>query len=186
MSQGGNRSRRLEILTASEIDDLFGLPRFTEEDRQLHFDLSPVEQEVTRAFNFPVAAHFVLQIGYFKAKQQFFVYEQGAVLNDLRHIVERYFPNRELAAPRMLSKSSRLTQQQIILKLTRYRFCNDAAKKELTRKAERSVRLSAQPVFLLREMLQHLNKERIVIGDNHTSLDFEVDAGRASISYLYS
>jgi hypothetical protein len=108
MSQDGNCFRHLEILTASETDDLFGLPCFTEEDRQLYFDLSPVEQEMARAFNFPVAAHFVLQLGYFKAKQQFFVYEQGAVLDDLRYI-----------------------------------------------------RLSAQPVFLLREMLQHLSKKRI-------------------------
>jgi len=28
-------SRRLSILTAREIDDLYGLPRFTEDDRQL-------------------------------------------------------------------------------------------------------------------------------------------------------
>jgi len=111
MSEDGNRSRRLEIVTASEIDDLFGLPRFTEEDRQLYFDLSPVEQALTGAFNFPVAAHFVLQLGYFKAKQQFFVYEPGDEFHDLRHIVERYFPDRALAHSTMLSKSSRLTQQ---------------------------------------------------------------------------
>ena len=40
MSQDDNRSHRLAILTASEIDDLFGLPRFTEEDRRLYFDLT--------------------------------------------------------------------------------------------------------------------------------------------------
>lgn len=31
----GADSRRLSILTAREIDDLYGLPRFTEDDRQL-------------------------------------------------------------------------------------------------------------------------------------------------------
>jgi Domain of unknown function (DUF4158) len=127
-----------------------------------HFGGTPSGYAGTRAFNFPVAAHFVLQLGYFKAKQQFFVYEPGAVFDDLRHIVERYFPDRALAHSTMLSKSSRLIQQQIILKLTRYRFCDDAAQKELERKAQRSVRLSAQPVFLLREMLQHLSQQGIV------------------------
>jgi hypothetical protein len=96
-------------LPASDIDDLFGLPRFTEEDRQRYFDLSPVEQALSMAFNFRVAAHFVLQLGYLKAKQQFFVYEPGAVFDDLRHIVERYFPDRALAQSTMLSKSSRRT-----------------------------------------------------------------------------
>ena len=65
MSQDDNRSHRLAIFTASEIDDLFGLPRFTEEDRRLYFDLSPDEQQATAAYNFPVAAHFVLQLGHF-------------------------------------------------------------------------------------------------------------------------
>jgi hypothetical protein len=39
-------SRRLSILTAQEIDDLYGLPRFTEDDRRLYFDLSPMEREL--------------------------------------------------------------------------------------------------------------------------------------------
>src|SRR5450631_799744 len=155
-------SHRLAILTASEIDDLFALPRFTKEDRQLYFDLNPVEQEAAAAYNFPVAAHFVLQLGHFKARRQFFVYEQETVLDDLRYIVKRHFPDRDPAQLKMLSKSPRLAQQQIILQLTGYRFCDDAAQKELERKAQRSVRLSAQPLFLLREMLQYLSKERIV------------------------
>jgi hypothetical protein len=82
MSRDGDRSHRRVILTASEIDDLFGLPCFTDENRRLYFDLSAVEQEAARAYTFTVAAHFVLQLSYFKAKQQLFVYEQEAVLKD--------------------------------------------------------------------------------------------------------
>jgi hypothetical protein len=33
------RDARLSILTAQEVGDLYGLPRFTEDDRRLHFDL---------------------------------------------------------------------------------------------------------------------------------------------------
>jgi hypothetical protein len=40
------RDARLSILTAQEVDDLFGLPRFTEDDRRLHFDLSPAERDL--------------------------------------------------------------------------------------------------------------------------------------------
>ncbi len=42
-------SRRLSILSAQEIEGLYGLPRFTEDDRQVFFDLSPVEREVVDA-----------------------------------------------------------------------------------------------------------------------------------------
>ena len=69
-----SESRRLSILTAQEVDDLYALPRFTEEDRHLYFDLSPAERElVDGIFTLSVAVHLILQLGYFKAKQQFFV-----------------------------------------------------------------------------------------------------------------
>jgi hypothetical protein len=67
-------SRRLSILSAQEVEDLYGLPRFTEDDRRLYFDLGPAERElVDGVFTFSVAVHLILQLGYFKAKRQFFV-----------------------------------------------------------------------------------------------------------------
>jgi Domain of unknown function (DUF4158) len=136
-----SESHRLEILTASEIDDVFGLPRFTGEDRRLYFDLSSAEQEVCKAYTFPVSAHFVLQLGYFKATQRFFVYEQDDVLEDLQHIVDLHFQGRDPALLRMPSKPTRLLQQQAILHLTGYRTFDNAARKELESKAQRIVRL---------------------------------------------
>ena len=66
--------RRLSVLTAQEIDDLYGLPRFTQDDRRLYFDLSASEHESVKAVHTTTAAvHLVLQLGYFKAKRQFFV-----------------------------------------------------------------------------------------------------------------
>ena len=70
-----SESRRLSILAAQEVDDLYALPRFTEEDRHLYFDLSSAERElVDGIFTLSVAVHLILQLGYFKAKRQFFVY----------------------------------------------------------------------------------------------------------------
>src|ERR1700730_9621791 len=42
-------SHRLSILTRQEIDDLYGLPRFTDEDRRVYFDLSELEQRAVHA-----------------------------------------------------------------------------------------------------------------------------------------
>ena len=73
-------SRRLSILTAQEIDDLYGLPRFSEDDRRLYFDLNPTERElVDGVFTLSVAVHLVLQLGYFKAKRQFYAYSVDEV-----------------------------------------------------------------------------------------------------------
>ena len=159
-----SESRRLSILTAQEVDDLYALPRFTEEDRQLYFDLSPAERElVDGIFTLSVAVHLILQLGYFKAKRQFFVYRLDAVTDDLEHILCRYFPasgncrNQNPSRNRLGWINSRA-----ILKLFDYRFCDAGAKKELEEKARRVAMLSAQPVFILREALQYLTNQRIV------------------------
>jgi len=39
-------SRRLTILSTKEVDDLYRLPHFTEDEQHLYFDLSKVEREV--------------------------------------------------------------------------------------------------------------------------------------------
>ena len=38
-------SRRLSILSAAEVDDLYGLPNFTPDERGLYFDLSAKESD---------------------------------------------------------------------------------------------------------------------------------------------
>lgn len=104
-----SESRRLSILTAQEIDDLYGLLRFSEEDRRLYFDLSSAERElVDGVFTLSVAVHLVLQLGYFKAKRQFFIYSLDAVADDLKYILRRYFPARDWSEIKAISKPTRL------------------------------------------------------------------------------
>ncbi len=128
-------SGRLAILTAQEIEALYGLPRFTEEERQLYFDLSLQEQAAVAAVRTAVAAvHLTLQLGYFEASRRFFVYTREAVLPDLEHIRRRYFPQLDLDAITVLTKPTRLAQQQVILDLFAYRLCDTTAKAALEHK----------------------------------------------------
>jgi len=156
-------SSRLSILSTREIDELYGLPRLTEEDRRLYFDLSVPEREAVAAVHTTSAAvHLVLQCGYFKAKRRFFVYEREDVLDDLSFILRRYFPDRQVATIKMLSKPTRLEQQGIILQLFDYRLCDGPAKADLETRSQRVARLSTQPSYVLGEVLRHLANERVV------------------------
>ena len=142
-------ARRLAILTAGEVDDLYGLPRFTAEDRQLYFDLSAAERTAVDAVHtLSIAVHLTLQLGYFKAKRQFFLSRPEAVREDVRYILQQYFPTHEVASLTPPSKPTRLAHQRIILQLCDYRICDRAAKDELERKAQHIARLSTQPVTL--------------------------------------
>ena len=155
--------RRLAILTTGEVNDLYGLPRFTEEDRRLYFDLSVAEHtEVETVRTASVAVHLMLQLGYFKARRQFFVYTREVVLDDVRYLLQQYCPDQELASIKPPSKPTRLEQQRLILRLCDYRVCDHAAKDALERKAQRSAMLSTQPIYILREALQHLTHQRLV------------------------
>jgi hypothetical protein len=156
-------SRRLAILTAREINELYGLPCFTNEERCIYFDLSPAERDAVDAVHTDAAAvHMVLQLGYFKAKRQFFTYEPETVCDDLRHIIKQHFPGIENVPIKALSKPTRLEQQQTILSLLGYRRCDGAAKADLEFKARRIAMLSTQPITVLREALQYLENQRIV------------------------
>jgi len=157
------RDARLSILTAQEVDELYRLPRFSESDRGFHFDLSTAERKlVDDVATLSVAVHLVLQLGYFKAKRQFFVYGLTAVADDLEYILRRHFPARAVSEIKPLSKPTRLEQQRAILRLFDYLPCDASAKKELEEKAQRVAMLSAQPVFILQEALQYMAQRRIV------------------------
>ena len=124
-----------------------------EEDRQLYFDLSAAEEARVHAMHTAAAkAHFVLQLGYFKAKRQFFSYPYHAVQEDLRYILGRHFPGRAPVTINQLSKPIRLEQQQIILNLFNYTRCGKAAKQDLEHKARRIAMRSTQPIYILREV----------------------------------
>lgn len=43
------RDHRLAILSHEEVDELYALPRFADEDRHTYFDLSPPEREAVEA-----------------------------------------------------------------------------------------------------------------------------------------
>lgn len=156
-------SHRLSILTRHEIDELYALPRFTDEERHTYFELSEAEQQLVRSRTTSVAAHLSLQLGYFKAKYQFFDYDQEIVQDDLRHILARHFPDRDLGAISAPSMPTRRALQHSILDLFNFQLCDSAAKADLERRAQRLAMLSTQPIFILRETLQYLKQQRVVV-----------------------
>ena len=163
-------SHRLSILNDDEIEDLYGLPRFTDEDRHLYFDLSPAEKAAAGAIRTAsVAVHLILELGYFKAKRQFFSFEPADVEEDLLFLLNAYFPGRDVDDIKMPSRPTRGGLQKTILELCDYRLCGVDEKAEVDTKAQRFAMLSTEPIFILREILQQLEINR-VIAPSYSSL----------------
>ncbi|MBW8831149.1 MAG: Tn3 family transposase [Burkholderiales bacterium] len=171
-----SESHRLVILTPEEIEDMYGLPRFTEDDRQLYFELSAAETEAVEFRTASVGADLVLELGYFKAKRQFFAFEPETVVDDLRHVLARHFAHRPATSIKPPSRNTRTAIQKTILELVGYRPWDGDARQALENKARRTAMLSTQPLYILREALQHLANERIVAPEYSTLQDM---VGRA-------
>ena len=150
-------TRRLTILSAEEISALYDLPKFNDDDRRLYFYFSSVERDaVDRVHTSSAAVHLALQLAYFKAKRRFFVFEPNSVADDIAHVVKRHFTGKKISTLKAVSKPTRLDQQKIILQLFDYRLADQSYKEELEHKSLRFAMLSTQPIYIMREVLQHL------------------------------
>jgi len=162
-SQAGDTTqKRLRILGEDEIEALYGRPRFTPEERIQHFSLSPTEKDALEQLrSIKSRIYWILQLGYFKAKQLFFTFDLHEVEEDARYIQEQYFPDFQLTQFE-ITKVTWLKQRRLILELCQYRLCAAEERQQLKTKARQAARVSSKPVYIFRELMQYLAEQRIV------------------------
>jgi Domain of unknown function (DUF4158) len=155
--------KRLHILDDEEIEALYGRPCLTGDERTDVFTLTQPEKDLLASFtSLPIQLYFLLQLGYFKAKQLFFTFAFDDVAEDVIYLLERYFPETPRPELRMLNKRTILKQRQGILKLFGYRLCTPADRHDLFLHAQQTARISSKPIYILREILHYLTEHRLV------------------------
>ena len=153
---------RLKILGGDEIDALYAHPRFTHEERVEHFALSPAEvAALEQLHSIKSKIFFILQLGYFKARHMFFVFDLREVEDDVGYIRERYFPDTDQVDP-TIAKGTRLKQQRLILELCNYRAWNTEEQKKLAARSRQAATVSGKPIYIFRELTHYLLENRIV------------------------
>ena len=157
------QSDRLQILSPEEYELIWGFPRFTQSDRDLFFTLTAPEREaVERCRSVRTKLHFLLHLGYFRARQRFFRFELPAVRNDADYLRRRYFDN-VAVADLTVSLHTRQRHVEAILELFRYRPCALDERTMLETHARQVTRISSRPVYVLRELVDLLRRERVVL-----------------------
>jgi TnpA family transposase len=155
---------RLDILTTKEIQSLYGLPQFDRDERDIYFALDPLEEQALSEYGTLVAkASFILQLGYFKAKRQFFVFDLSAVTEDTAYVQCKYFPKTMKLSDLAISKPTRLAQQAQILKLLNYQSCSQAWRQKLQEKADQVVTVYTKPIYIFKELLNFLEYHQVVL-----------------------
>ena len=111
------QGNRLQILSPEEYELLWGLPQFSNADQRLFFSLTTREQLVFDRLRTPrTQLHFRLLLGYFKARQRFFVLDEDVIHKDVEFICREYLG--DISVPNLTaSKHTRILHISWILEL---------------------------------------------------------------------
>ena len=161
-SNRDNPGKRLIVLEGDEVEALYGRPSFTPEERVEYFALAAKEKAaLDQLHSLKSRVYFILQLGYFKARRMFFIFELKDVAEDFRSVRDQYFPDFQDEDP-AIAKRTRLKQQRLILELCNYRGWNAGARKKLEAKAQQAARICAKPIYIFRELIHYLADQRRV------------------------
>jgi hypothetical protein len=84
----------LQVLGEAEIEAIYGRPLFNHEERVLYFSLSELEKATLKQFHtIRSRIFYLLQLGYFKARQRFFAFSIQDVAADADYVRRVYFPD---------------------------------------------------------------------------------------------
>jgi TnpA family transposase len=156
------RTRRLHILDEAEVAALFDRPRFNNEQRAIYFSLSAHEELLLHGLHSVKSrCFFILQLGYFKHSYQFFTFGPDELQDDVRYLQARYFPDENLVDVDV-TKVTRLKQQRLILNLFNFRICDAEDRRALLAKARQAAKISTKPLYIFRELMEHLSQARQV------------------------
>lgn len=113
--------KRLYLLSETEIADLYARPDFNSNERDLYFSMNQMELDALNHYSTTkTRVYFILQLGYFKAKQQFFIFDFEEVRADVEYILSKYFKMNEFILLGRITRQWISSQKQVILNLFNY------------------------------------------------------------------
>lgn len=163
-------TQRIRLLNEYEVKAIYSLPCFTEAERHHYFSLNSTEEAELKGLHLPSRVHFILQLGFFRAKHLLFDFTFRAVCDDVKYILSRYFPAEKI--PKTLpSRNSLASNNQRVLALNHFIPYSSKINKQVNEKLSQSIRYLNNPMEMLRELLQFMEHEKIVLPSYSTLQD---------------
>lgn len=157
-----SKNERLSVLSDAEQFALYGLPDF--DDRQQMEFLSLSESELALVSSRPslcAQIYCALQIGYFKAKHAFFLFDWRDVENDTAFVMSRYFHGEPFESE-SITEHEYYSQRVRIALLFSYHLWATNYLPQLMQQAEQIVRRDVTLAFVATELIVWLNEQKIV------------------------
>ncbi len=165
-------SKRIHLLSDTEVAELYVRPEFNIDEQTLYFTLNDAEQAVLdRYANTRTRTYFILQLGYFKAKQQFFKFNFEDVIDDTKFVIQTHFGKSAVPLSGGISRDYTRLQKQQILDLLDYRDWGNDVELPVSAQIGELLRYYPKGHSALRELLVYMGKQRIVIPSYRTLQD---------------
>lgn len=153
----------VDINQKTSYSDLYDPPRFNDNDRNYFFNLNDLERAKLNQFRLPFnKAHFILMLGYFKAKPVTLTFTYGMIKSDLRHIYGRYFPKVKLVR-KNLNKDAKSDIYKTVFALTGFQRFSEEHKKDLAIHADLAVAVRADTKTVFDECVTFLNQQWVAL-----------------------
>lgn len=156
-------SPRIDTNDTAEYRDLYDPPHFNDNDRNYFFNLNDLETSALKQFRMVQnKAHFILLLGYFKAKPVTLTFTWGMVKSDLTHIYARYFPKARFIR-KNLNKDAKSNIYQKVFSLTGFQRFSEQHQKRLHKQADSAVAIRADNKTVFDECVTYLNQQWIAL-----------------------
>jgi len=145
--------KRITILTAAEIKELYSLPKFTPIERDDAFYLTEESETVISSLRrLETKAYYILLQGYFRAKPILFTFRFRQVKEDLSHIMKKYFPGKKF--PRgTLSRNTISRLHQKLLQSNGFHKFDKNSKEKLMKRIFDVAGVTTDPGYMFDECL---------------------------------
>ena len=166
-------TKRLLLLSEAEIEEMYSIPQFNRKEREYYFSLNKDERCLLRSFsNTKVRLYFILQLGYFKATQQFFTFNFEDVKADVRFVLQTCLHvNGHVKLRGNISRKSNQKQREYILKFFCYNAWSEVHRPRVEAHLCNIIRIHPKSHNAFRELLVFFETQKITIPSYRTFQD---------------
>ena len=157
------RQGRIEILTSSEIDELYQRPEFSQTEREEYFALDDSTRALLRTMGkIETRVYFILFIGYFRAKPTIPKVHLKEAKEDVSYICKTYFSG---ARPQFitLAKGTRSKLLNKVLSLLGFKKLVNVSQGNLTTRLQDVATICTDPRYMFDECLAFFSQKRIAL-----------------------
>ncbi len=154
---------RLNILTQDEINSLYAIPSLDDEERSFLFSLDADDIAILDSLENNIArkVDYILQLGYYRAVNYFFLFSFQRVKADTAFIMQLYFPE-EPFPKKQVSKNHHYRNRCEVMRKFGLKEADTGLQTQLLKEAKVLVKRHSLAKFVLEGLLIYCQQQNVI------------------------